>query len=227
MAYDLQTAGDAFTLTLSGTVDLSETSNAKDILKNEPKAGFKRLVIECGETEYMDSSAVALLLFAKRVAEESQMVFEIASISSSAKKIIEMAGLGAVFTLPKVSNPEATTEDNVEVAGDVKLEEEIAPADGGMEMDLADDNNTDEIELNLPEAEAEAEAEADAEANLDFSDDTPKEDDFTMDFDEEINEPDKSQVVDNKEKSGENSARGDDSGESKSDDFEFKPGTFE
>ena len=221
MAYDLQTAGDAFTLTLSGTVDLSETSNAKDILKNEPKAGFKRLVIECGETEYMDSSAVALLLFAKRVAEESQMVFEIASISSSAKKIIEMAGLGAVFTLPKVSNPEATTEDNVEVAGDVKLEEEIAPADGGMEMDLADDNSTDEIELNLPEAEA------DAEANLDFSDDTPKEDDFTMDFDEETNEPDKSQVVDNKEKSGENSARGDDSGESKSDDFEFKPGTFE
>lgn len=219
MAYDLQTTGDAFTLTLSGSVDLSETSNVKDILKNEPKAGFKRLVIECGDTEYMDSSAVALLLFAKRVAEESQMVFEIASISSSAKKIIEMAGLGAVFALPKVSNPEATTEDNVEVAGDIKLEEEIAPADGGMEMDLADKNDTDEIELNLPEAEA--------EANLDFSDDTPKEDDFTMDFDEETIEPDKSQVVDNKQKSGENSPRGDDSGDSKSDDFEFKPGTFE
>ena len=221
MAYDLQTAGDAFTLTLSGTVDLSETSNVKDILKNEPKAGFKRLVIECGDTEYMDSSAVALLLFAKRIAEESQMVFEIASISSSAKKIIEMAGLGAVFALPKVSNPEATTEDNVEVAGDIKLEEEIAPADGVMEMDLADENDTDEIELNLPDAVAEA------EANLDFSDDTPKEDDFTMDFDEETIEPDKSQVVDNKQKSGQNSARGDDSGDSKSDDFEFKPGTFE
>ena len=35
MAYDLQTAGDAFTLTLSGTVDLTETSNVKDLLKNE------------------------------------------------------------------------------------------------------------------------------------------------------------------------------------------------
>jgi len=213
MAYDLQTAGDAFTLTLSGTVDLSETSNVKDLLKNEPKAGFKRLVIECGETEYMDSSAVALLLFAKRVAEESQMVFEIASISSSAKKIIEMAGLGAVFSLPKESSPEAATDDAVK-------EDEIAPADGGMEMDLTDDN-TDEIDLNLPEAET------DSEPSLDFSDDTPKEDDFTMDFDEETNEPDESQVVDNKEKSGENSARGDDSGDSKSDDFEFKPGTFE
>lgn len=227
MAYDLQTAGDAFTLQLSGTVDLSETSNVKDLLKNEPKAGFKRLVIECGDTEYMDSSAVALLLFAKRVAEENQMVFEIASISSSAKKIIEMAGLGAVFTLPAVSSPEAPTDDATDDSGDVQPEE-IAPADGGMEMDLADDND-DEIELNLPDNDndAEANADVDSEPNLDFSDETPKEDDFTMDFDEESNEADEPQVVDNKEKTGENLKRGDDSGDSKSDDFEFKPGTFE
>jgi anti-anti-sigma factor len=223
MAYDLQTAGDAFTLTLSGTVDLSETSNVKDLLKNEPKAGFKRLVIECGDTEYMDSSAVALLLFAKRVAEENQMVFEIASISSSAKKIIEMAGLGAVFTLPAVSSPEAPTDDATDDSGDVQPEG-IAPADGGMEMDLADDND-DEIELNLPDTDTDTDE--DIEPNLDFSEDTSKEDDFTMDFDEESNETDEVQVVDNKEKSGENQVRGDDSGDSKSDDFEFKPGTFE
>jgi anti-sigma B factor antagonist len=223
MAYDLQTAGDAFTLTLSGTVDLSETSNVKDLLKNEPKAGFKRLVIECGDTEYMDSSAVALLLFAKRVAEENQMVFEIASISSSAKKIIEMAGLGAVFTLPAVSSPEAPTDDATDDPGDVQPEG-IAPADGGMEMDLADDND-DEIELNLPDTDIDTDE--DSEPNLDFSEDTPKEDDFTMDFDEESNGADEPQVVDNKEKSGENLDRGDDSGDSKSDDFEFKPGTFE
>ena len=223
MAYDLQTAGDAFTLTLSGTVDLSETSNVKDLLKNEPKAGFKRLVIECGDTEYMDSSAVALLLFAKRVAEENQMVFEIASISSSAKKIIEMAGLGAVFTLPAVSSPEAPTDDATDDSGDVQPEG-IAPADGGMEMDLADDND-DEIELNLPDTDTDTDE--DSEPNLDFSEDTSKEDDFTMDFDEESNETDQPQLVDNKEKSGENQVRGDDSGDSKSDDFEFKPGTFE
>lgn len=221
MAYDLQTAGDAFTLQLSGTVDLSETTNVKDLLKNEPKAGFKRLVIECGDTEYMDSSAVALLLFAKRVAEENQMVFEIASISSSAKKIIEMAGLGAVFTLPAVSSPEAPTDDATDDSGDVQPEE-IAPAEGGMEMDLADDND-DEIELNLPDNDNDA----DSEPNLDFSDDTPKDDDFTMDFDDESNGADEPQVVDNKEKSGKNLERGDDSGDSKSDDFEFKPGTFE
>lgn len=218
MAYDLQTAGDAFTLTLSGTVDLTETSNVKDLLKNEPKAGFKRLVIECGETEYMDSSAVALLLFAKRVAEESQMIFEIASISSSAKKIIEMAGLGAVFSLPAVSSPDAET-DNGQDGAEADQEQEVSPADGGIEMDLSTDSADDDIELNLPDT--------DTEPNLDFSEDTPTEDDFTMDFDEGEKGPDDSQVVDNKGESGENSQRGDDSGDSKSDDFEFKPGTFE
>lgn len=220
MAYDLQTAGDAFTLTLSGTVDLTETSNVKDLLKNEPKAGFKRLVIECGETEYMDSSAVALLLFAKRVAEESQMIFEIASISSSAKKIIEMAGLGAVFSLPAVSSPDAET-DNGQDGAEADQEQEVSPADGGIEMDLSTDSADDDIELNLPDTDT------DTEPNLDFSEDTPTEDDFTMDFDEGEKGPDDSQVVDNKEESGENSQRGDDSGDSKSDDFEFKPGTFE
>lgn len=222
MAYDLQTAGDAFTLTLSGTVDLTETSNVKDLLKNEPKAGFKRLVIECGETEYMDSSAVALLLFAKRVAEESQMIFEIASISSSAKKIIEMAGLGAVFSLPAVSNPDAET-DNGQDGAEADQEQEVSPADGGIEMDLSTDSADDEIELNLPDTDTDT----DTEPNLDFSEDTPTEDDFTMDFDEGEKGPDDSQVVDNKGESGENSQRGDDSGDSKSDDFEFKPGTFE
>ena len=220
MAYDLQTAGDAFTLTLSGTVDLTETSNVKDLLKNEPKAGFKRLVIECGETEYMDSSAVALLLFAKRVAEESQMIFEIASISSSAKKIIEMAGLGAVFSLPAVSSPDAET-DNGQDGAEADQEQVVSPADGGIEMDLSTDSADDEIELNLPDTDT------DTEPNLDFSEDTPTEDDFTMDFNEGEKGPDDSQVVDNKEESGENLQRGDDSGDSKSDDFEFKPGTFE
>ena len=222
MAYDLQTAGDAFTLTLSGTVDLTETSNVKDLLKNEPKAGFKRLVIECGETEYMDSSAVALLLFAKRVAEESQMIFEIASISSSAKKIIEMAGLGAVFSLPAVSSPDAET-DNGQDGAEADQEQEVSPADGGIEMDLSTDSADDDIELNLPDTDTDT----DTEPNLDFSEDTPTEDDFTMDFDEGEKDPDDSQVVDNKGESGENSQRGDDSGDSKSDDFEFKPGTFE
>lgn len=219
MAYDLQTNGESFILSLSGTVDLSETTSIKDLIKNEPKAGFKKLVIECGETEYMDSSAVALLLFAKRVAEENQMVFEIKSISASAKKIIDMAGLGAVFSLPQ-----ATEQVDEKPQGETSVEE--SPE---LNLSAADDD----LELNLPEEEPQLSepAEANIEENdddmaMDFSEDTPSGDDFDISFDDTAADEGASEV-DNAGESGNNSKEGNDSGDSKSDDFEFNPGTFE
>jgi len=219
MAYDLQTNGESFILSLSGTVDLSETTSIKDLIKNEPKAGFKKLVIECGETEYMDSSAVALLLFAKRVAEENQMVFEIKSISASAKKIIDMAGLGAIFLLPQ-----ATEEVDESPQEETSVEE--SPE---LNLSAADDD----LELNLPEEEPQLSdpAEASAEENdddmaMDFSEDTPSGDDFDISFDDTPADEGAS-TVDKAGESGNNSSEGNDSGDSKSDDFEFNPGTFE
>jgi anti-anti-sigma factor len=219
MAYDLQTNGESFILSLSGTVDLSETTSIKDLIKNEPKAGFKKLIVECGETEYMDSSAVALLLFAKRAAEENQMVFEIRSISVTAKKIIDMAGLGAVFSLPE------TTEKVDENSQEVNSVEESPELD----MSAADDD----LELNLSEEQPKSSepAEADVEENdndmaMDFSEDTSSGDDFVISFDDTPAD-DGASEVDNTVESGKNKTEKNDSGDSKSDDFEFNPGTFE
>lgn len=219
MAYDLQTNGESFILSLSGTVDLSETTSIKDLIKNEPKAGFKKLIVECGETEYMDSSAVALLLFAKRAAEENQMVFEIRSISVTAKKIIDMAGLGAVFSLPE------TTEKVDENSQEVNSVEESPELD----MSAADDD----LELNLSEEQPKSSepAEADVEENdndmaMDFSEDTSSGDDFVISFDDTPAD-DGANEVDNTVESGKNKTEKNDSGDSKSDDFEFNPGTFE
>ena len=219
MAYDLQTNGESFILSLSGTVDLSETTSIKDLIKNEPKAGFKKLIVECGETEYMDSSAVALLLFAKRAAEENQMVFEIRSISVTAKKIIDMAGLGAVFSLPE------TTEKVDENSQEVNSVEESPELD----MSAADDD----LELNLSEEQPKSSepAEADVEENdndmaMDFSEDTSSGDDFDISFDDTPAD-DGASEVDNTVESGKNKDKKNDSGDSKSDNFEFNPGTFE
>jgi anti-anti-sigma factor len=219
MAYDLQTNGESFILSLSGTVDLSETTSIKDLIKNEPKAGFKKLIVECGETEYMDSSAVALLLFAKRAAEENQMVFEIRSISVTAKKIIDMAGLGAVFSLPE------TTEKVDENSQEVNSVEESPELD----MSAADDD----LELNLSEEQPKSSepAEADVEENdndmaMDFSEDTSSGDDFVISFDDTPAD-DGASEVDNTVESGKNKDKKNDSGDSKSDNFEFNPGTFE
>ena len=97
MAYQIKLDDNQLTLVLKGTVDLSETSEIKDALNSEPKADFKKLLIEGSELEYIDSSAVALLLFSKKIAEENGMSFEILSLSESANKVINLAGLSGVL----------------------------------------------------------------------------------------------------------------------------------
>lgn len=204
MAFDLIFKDNTFILTLTGSVDLSETSTIKESLVNEPKAGFKKLSIIAESVDYIDSSAVALLLFAKRIAEENQMLFEITSISDAATKVIQLAGLDKVFTLPVNSSsqtePVQEPEVNIDLNADIDNDNEInlSPAEDLDETaDGMDPEEKDEVEIDF---------------NLDFS--TEK---------EEIPQP-----VDNTKDSEQNLSNNKDSGnDSKSDDFEFKPGTFE
>lgn len=97
MAYQIKPDDNELTLILKGTVDLSETNEIKEAIKNEPKADFKKLAIEGSELDYIDSSAVALLLFSKKLAEENGMTFEILGLSESANKVINLAGLSGVL----------------------------------------------------------------------------------------------------------------------------------
>ena len=204
MAFDLIFRGNTFILTLTGSVDLSETSIIKESLVNEPKAGFKKLSIIAESVDYIDSSAVALLLFAKRIAEENQMLFEINSISDAATKVIQLAGLDKVFTLPvnssSQSEPVQEPEVNIDLNADIDNDNEInlSPAEDLDETaDGMDTEEKDEVEMDF---------------NLDFS----------------TEEEDNAQPVDNTKDSEQNLSNNKDSGDdSKSDDFEFKPGTFE
>ena len=215
MAFDLVVNNDAFVLTLSGNVDLSETSNIKDALANEPKAGFKKLLINAESVDYMDSSAVAVLLFSKRLAEEHQMLFEISAISESAVKVIKLAGLDKVFKLP--------------------VEQSSASIDTGEESLNLDENNDTDVPLNenISFSEESAEEENAQELNLDIENDsaTGNEIDLDLNFNddpqEEPQDKESANTVDKIGESEQNSINGDDSGDSKSDDFEFKPGTFE
>ena len=111
MAYQIKLDDNQLTLVLKGTVDLSETSEIKEAIKTEPKAEFKKLAIEGSELDYIDSSAVALLLFSKKIAEENGLTFEILSLSDSANKVINLAGLSNVLkTKESKSNQNAKTE---------------------------------------------------------------------------------------------------------------------
>ena len=203
MAFDLIFKDNAFILTLTGSVDLSETSTIKESLVNEPKAGFKKLSIVAESVDYIDSSAVALLLFAKRIAEENQMLFEITSISDAATKVIQLAGLDKVFTLPvnssNQSEPTQEPEIKIDLNADNDNEINLSPVE---DLDHTADGmhieNKDEVEIDL---------------NLDF----------TMEEEGET-----APAVDNIKDSEQNLSNNKESGnDSESDDFEFKPGTFE
>ncbi len=115
MAYQIKPDDNELTLVLKGTVDLSETSEIKDAIKNEPKADFKKLAIEGSELEYIDSSAVALLLFSKKIAEENGMSFEILSLSESANKVISLAGLSNILKIKESkSNQNGKSESRLD-----------------------------------------------------------------------------------------------------------------
>ncbi len=197
MAFELIAEGTSLVLKLSETVDLSETSEIKDAIKNEPKAGFKVLAMDASEVEYMDSSAVALMIFSKRIAQENQMLFEITAISKASRKIIVLAGLGKVFNLPEAA-PES--------ASDAEPEPEPEP-----EPNPASSQEESEVNLDMgssDEEESEVESANKIESN-----------DVLIDITENI------ASVDNDLKS-KDSNLSEDSKSDENKDFDFKPGTF-
>jgi len=199
MPYKLLLSETTLTLSLSGSVDLSETSEIKETIKSEPKAGFNKFVIEAEEVEYMDSSAVAVMIFVKRIAEENQLKFSISSISAEGEKIIKLAGLSSLFVLPKSkSESDEILQDNADLTEDKPLDIDLAE-DKPLDIDLAEDKSLD---IDLAE---------DKSLDIDLTEDKSEIDDGKVDTGKES--------VENHDK-GKNKDLTDD-------EFSFKPGTFE
>ena len=199
MPYKLLLSETTLTLSLSGSVDLSETSEIKETIKSEPKAGFNKFVIEAEEVEYMDSSAVAVMIFVKRIAEENQLKFSISSISAEGEKIIKLAGLSSLFVLPKSkSGSDEILQDNADLTEDKPLDIDLAE-DKPLDIDLAEDKSLD---IDLTE---------DKSLDIDLTEDKSEIDDGKVDTGKES--------VENHDKEKDKDLT--------DDEFSFKPGTFE
>ena len=199
MPYKLLLSETTLTLSLSGSVDLSETSEIKETIKSEPKAGFNKFVIEAEEVEYMDSSAVAVMIFVKRIAEENQLKFSISSISAEGEKIIKLAGLSSLFVLPKSkSGSDEILQDNADLTEDKPLDIDLAE-DKSLDIDLTEDKSLD---IDLTE---------DKSLDIDLTEDKSEIDDGKVDTGKES--------VENHDKEKDKDLT--------DDEFSFKPGTFE
>jgi len=199
MPYKLLLSETTLTLSLSGSVDLSETSEIKETIKSEPKAGFNKFVIEAEEVEYMDSSAVAVMIFVKRIAEENQLKFSISSISAEGEKIIKLAGLSSLFVLPKSkSGSDEILQDNADLTEDKPLDINLTE-DKPLDIDLTEDKSLD---IDLTE---------DKSLDIDLTEDKSEIDDGKVDTGKES--------VENHDKEKDKDLT--------DDEFSFKPGTFE
>ena len=169
MPYKLLLSETTLTLSLSGSVDLSETSEIKETIKSEPKAGFNKFVIEAEEVEYMDSSAVAVMIFVKRIAEENQLKFSISSISAEGEKIIKLAGLSSLFVLPKSkSGSDEILQDNADLTEDKPLDIDLTE-DKSLDIDLTEDKS--EIDDGKVDTGKESVENHDKEKDKDLTDD--------------------------------------------------------
>ncbi len=145
MAFTILVKDDKITLKLSGNVDLSETNDIKLAIAEEPKAGFKHLVINGEALEYIDSSGVALMLFTKKLAAEQNLIFEVEALSENAQKVINLAGLASILKIKNVPKMDAEATPKSAKVEDLSLDFALddlfnEPAEG--------DKNKDPIKIN-------------------------------------------------------------------------------
>jgi anti-sigma B factor antagonist len=117
MSYKIKPVNDQLYLYLEGTIDLSETSEIKEAIQNEPKSGFKKFLVDGSKIEYIDSSGIALLIYLKRAIPESGMLLEFESLSDSAMKVVSLAGLTSIIT-PK--HPNVSEKKSIETQPEKK-----------------------------------------------------------------------------------------------------------
>jgi anti-anti-sigma factor len=106
MAYEVKLNHGMLTLNLKENVDLSETGQIKQEILENTQMDFTHLKIQGENLNYIDSSAVALFLFLKRLCEEKGALFEIASLSGIAQKVINLAGLSNILVSKESIRPQ-------------------------------------------------------------------------------------------------------------------------
>ena len=108
MPLNLSKNEGSLVLELSGSIDINST----DSLREQITAALSNAIavrVNANDTDYIDSSGVALLLYVKQQTEAKGAVFEFASASAAVAKVIELAMLSAVLPISHVAD--AHTQD--------------------------------------------------------------------------------------------------------------------
>lgn len=80
-------------------IDMSRSPILRTAIKLALKPGLDRLIIDLSEVQYMDSSGLATLVEAMRIAKTQSIALHLASMTTKVRAIFEIARLDAFFSI--------------------------------------------------------------------------------------------------------------------------------
>lgn len=100
MTVKTQVAGEKATLSLSGRFDFTmhrEFCQSYESALKEP--GVKGLEVDLGGVDYIDSSALGMLLLLKESTERGRMQLALTHCTGSVRRVLDVANFGKLFSL--------------------------------------------------------------------------------------------------------------------------------
>lgn len=94
----LNTETKILEISISGRFDFSIHQNFRKITQ-QTDMGVKAIVIDLGQTDYMDSSALGMLLVLRDKVNENKEAITIKNSQENVKKILKIANFDKLFTL--------------------------------------------------------------------------------------------------------------------------------
>lgn len=80
-------------------VDMSRSPILRSAIKDEMGSGIRKMIVDLGDVQYMDSSGLATLVEAMRSAKGANVSLYLASMNVKVRAIFEIAKLDAFFSI--------------------------------------------------------------------------------------------------------------------------------
>jgi len=115
MSFSIVHSGSTLLVSMTGSVDLSESSQIKDNFEKLMSPDIIEVALDASQIQYIDSSGVASILYINKICSSSGKKFIVKSISESAARVISLAKLDSILGISAGIVRANTTHVNTEV----------------------------------------------------------------------------------------------------------------
>ena len=98
-AVELRTQDGVAVLTVHGELDQDTAPPLRTLLDQALDAGARRVVVDCADLAFCDSTGLNVLLGARMRAQGGDGVIELAGLRSAVARMFEITGAATVFTV--------------------------------------------------------------------------------------------------------------------------------